>query len=347
MHQNIKKKIGHLVALGEVLRSGEDIEAVISRTAAINPWFTPEFTRMAIDAIIDAMLDEHKLTDWLSHYDISATDPDQVVGIIMAGNIPLVGFHDFLCCYVLGYPIRIKLSGKDEILFPFVYQKLCDIDPTLGQRSAVVDRLEGYDAVIATGSNNSFRYFEYYFRDHPRLLRKNRNSIAILTGRETDAELDALADDIFMYFGFGCRNVSKLYVPQDYDITILFPHFEKYKWMFSHSKFMNNYDYNRTLLLLNRTTHLANEIVMIQENNSIASPVSMLYYERYDDLNMLKQLYVKNAEQIQCVVGKGEVAESIDYKGIVGFGGSQQPALSDYADGVDTVSFLLSLKNLH
>jgi hypothetical protein len=343
MNQKIKERIGYLIELGAALRSSHELEAVISRTASINPFFTVEFSRMAIDAIIDEMLNEQKLTEWLSHYEIPDNEPTQIIGIIMAGNIPLVGFHDFLCAYVLGFPVRIKLSGKDDILFTFVFDKLCKIDNELSNQSRIVDKLEGYAAVIATGSNNSHRYFEYYFRDHPKVLRKNRNSIAILTGEETSEELDALADDIFMYFGFGCRNVSKIYVPQDYDVTILFPHFEKYKWMFGHSKYMNNYDYNRTLLLMNKTPHMANEILMMQENEAIASPVSLLYYERYKDIEVLKDQLVKNEDNIQCVVGQ-HIPNGLGMNSIVGFGQSQKPGLSDYADGVDTVMFLLSLK---
>ena len=346
MHQKIKERIGHLANLAAVLQSNDELESVVSRTSAINPWFTAGFTHTAIAAIRDEMLRGDKLTAWLSPYQIIDAAPQQVVGIIMAGNIPLVGFHDFLCAYILGHPMRIKLSGKDEILFPFVYDKLCAIDTDMAANTRIVDRLEGYDAVIATGSNNSHRYFEYYFRNHSALLRKNRNSIAILSGNETDAELDALADDIFMYFGFGCRNVSKIYIPRDYDVTILFPHLEKYKWMFQHSKYMNNYDYNRTLLLLNKTPHLANEILMMQESTSIASPVSMLYYEYYENVDLLKQNCVKNADQIQCIVAGDGFPNVLKLNSIIPFGMSQQPTLSDYADGVDTVAFLKSLKTL-
>lgn len=346
MHEKIKERIDHMVTLGEQLRANDELESVIRRAASINPWFIVEFGNRAVNAIIDEMLNEQKLTEWLAKYDITDPEPKQVVGIIMAGNIPLVGFHDFLCTYILGHPMRIKLSGKDDILFPYVFGQLCKIDTSLPKRAQIIDKLEGYDAVIATGSNNSHRYFEYYFRDKPKVLRKNRNSIAVLSGRETDVELDALADDIFMYFGFGCRNVSKLYIPTDYDVTILFPHFEKYKWMHDHNKFMNNYDYNRTLLLLNRTTHLANEIVMIQENTSIASPVSMLYYERYEDANALRTEFVKNEELIQCIVANDEMSKMLNITHVVNFGESQYPALYDYADGVDTIAFLISLKTL-
>lgn len=342
MHDKIKQRIGYLVALADKMRDSELLEAVIQRTATLNPFFTSDFTHAAIQAITEQMLDEEKLTPWLSAYELPAQDPATRIGIIMAGNIPLVGFHDFLCVYLLGHPMQIKLSGKDDLLFPVVFDMLCKIDTGLPARSRIVDKLQEYDAVIATGSNNSYRYFEYYFRDKPKILRKNRNSVAILTGRETDAELVALADDIFMYFGFGCRNVSKLYVPEGYDITRLFPHFDKYQWMFNHTKYMNNYDYNRTILLLNKTPHLANEIVMIQEQTAIASPVSMLYYERYNEAERLKEEIEQHIGEIQCVVGNAEIGQMLNLD-VVPFGASQKPSLVDYADGVDILTFLTGL----
>lgn len=342
MHHRIAQRIDHLVALASKMQDNELLEAVINRTATTNPFFTTDFTHAAIRAITEEMLDEQKLRTWLSAYDLPGQDPVVRVGIIMAGNIPLVGFHDFLCVYVMGNPMQVKLSGKDDLLFPVVFDMLCKLDTTLPARAQIVEKLQDYDAVIATGSNNSYRYFEYYFRDKPKVLRKNRNSVAILTGRESDAELTALADDIFMYFGFGCRNVSKLYVPEDYDMTRLFPHFDRYQWMFHHSKYMNNYDYNRTILLLNKTPHLANEIVMIQEQAAIASPVSMLYYERYGDIGRLKQEIARHIGEIQCVVGGDEVRPLLDMD-VMPFGTSQKPSLVDYADGVDILTFLKGL----
>lgn len=341
MHQRIKQRISHLVALADKMRDSELLEAVINRTATLNPFFTTEFTHTAISAITEEMLGEQKLNAWLSAYPLPVQDPTAIVGIIMAGNIPLVGFHDFLCVYVTGHPMQIKLSGKDDLLFPVIFDMLCKIDTELPVRARIVDKLYGYDAVIATGSNNSYRYFEYYFREKPKILRKSRNSVAVLTGNESDADLVALGDDIFMYFGFGCRNVSKIYVPEDYDIRRLFPHLDKYQWMFNHSKYMNNYDYNRTILLLNRTPHLANEILMIQENQAIASPVSMLYYERYKEMDSLGQQIGQHIDDIQCVVA-GEAMGMLNLN-TVGFGTAQKPSLTDYADGVDILTFLIGL----
>ena len=348
MNEKLKERINALIKLGNALRSDGELENVIAKAASFNPWFTAEFCRSALDAVTSQMLTEAKLDQWLSRYEIGEDDTKKrAIGIIMAGNLPLVGFHDFLCVYISGYDIKIKLSGKDHILFPYVYEKLLRIDSSLMDRSAIIERLEGFDAVIATGSNNTNRYFEYYFRNYPKILRKNRNSVAILTGEESDAELFGLADDIFMYFGFGCRNVSKLYVPEGYDITRLFPYFDKYKWMHSHTKYMNNYDYNRTLLLMNRTEHLANEIIMLQENKAISSPVSVLYYERYENVKNLSNDLAVNLDNIQCIVCSDTFDFGDQFESVVKFGNTQKPELWDYADNVDILKFLFSLKSLN
>jgi hypothetical protein len=348
MNEKLKERINVLVRLGDALRSDNELENVIAKAASYNPWFTVEFCRAALDAVSDQMLSADKLDQWLSQYEIWEDDPNKkAIGIIMAGNLPLVGFHDFLCVYISGYHIKVKLSGKDDILFPYVYEKLLQIDPSLKDRSTIIDRLEGFDAVIATGSNNTNRYFEYYFRNYPKILRKNRNSVAILTGRESDEDLYGLADDIFMYFGFGCRNVSKLYVPEGYEITKLFPYFERYKWMHSHTKYMNNYDYNRTLLLMNRTEHLANEIIMLQENTVISSPVSILYYEKYENVKSLTDNLLVNLNNIQCVVCGESSITNTGFANSVKFGNTQKPELWQYADNVDILKFLFSLKSLN
>lgn len=348
MNDKLKDRLNALVRLGEEIAADATLGDVIARAASANPWFTEEYCRMAIRAVTDKMLSREKLEQWLSRYEIKDYDSiAKTVGIIMAGNLPLVGFHDFLCVYIAGYSMKVKLSGKDDVLFKYIYQKLMAIDPLLAKKSEIIERLDGFDAVIATGSNNSNRYFEYYFRNHPSILRKNRNSIAVLDGNETDEELSGLADDIFMYFGFGCRNVSKLYVPEGYDITRLFPFFEKYKWMHSHTKYMNNYDYNRTLLLMNKTDHLANEVIMLQENPAISSPVSVLYYEFYKDADSLRDIVKLNLSNIQCVVVGKSVKSLSDLTNMVKMGHTQQPELWDYADNVDTLQFLFSLKSLN
>lgn len=335
----MNKTIDHLADLGKRLSASEEMKEAIARAANKNPWFEERFVQYAVDAVVHEMLNAQQLNEWLSRYPLKPVD--KTIGLIFAGNLPLVGFHDFLCCYVAGCRMKIKLSSKDDELFLLVLKTLQEIDPSLQSKVELVDRLKDFDAVIATGSNNTHRYFEYYFRDYPKVLRKNRNSVAILNGEETPEQLEQLADDIFLYFGFGCRNVSKLYVPVDYDFARLFPHFEKYKWLHQHTKYMNNYDYNRTLLLLNNTRHLSNDYLMITENASIPSPVSVLYYEHWHDERILQTQLKLNEEKIQCVVSQNP--EQWKLPSSVAFGQSQHPALWDYADGVDTVSFLLGL----
>jgi len=331
--------ISRLTLLKEKLKTDSLFLEVAQNAKGQNPWFTTEFVIESVHAITDYMLDERALISWLKNYKLR--EVNRTIGLIFAGNVPLVGFHDFLCCYVAGCNMKIKLSAKDEKLFPEVLRLLCSIDPQLQQRVQIVDKLDDFDAVIATGSDNTHRYFDYYFRKYPNILRKNRNSVAVLSGNETEEDLKKLADDIFLYFGFGCRNVSKIYVPVEYDLTQLFPKFESYSWLHHHSKYMNNYDYQRTLLLMNKTKHLANDFLMLVENESIASPIATLHYEIWHDKNVLLTKLKNDSERIQCIVSSAP--EDFKFAASVGFGESQHPQLSDYADGKDTLSFLLSL----
>lgn len=337
----INDRIKYLAELGNRLSTSEELEEVIERAACKNPWFAAPFVRQSFDAIIADMLNEQKLNEWLKPYSIKPVN--QCIGLIFAGNVPLVGLHDFICCYLTECSMKIKQSSKDDDLFPFVLQMLTSIDNSLNGQVEITEQLKNFNAVIATGSDNTNRYFEYYFRHHPHILRKNRNSVAILSGEETEEELVKLADDIFLYFGFGCRNVSKLYLPLGYDITRLFPAFERnYKWLHEHNKYMSNYDYNRTLLMLNKTPHLANEFVMITENKSISSSIGCLNYEYWHDDYVLKTQLQIHADKIQCVVA----AEPDRWAGspVVSFGEAQHPQLNNYADGKDTIAFLLSLR---
>lgn len=331
--------ISKLQELGTRLKTDTVFQEKIQTAERHNAWFTPAFTQLAVDAITEDMLSSVKLTAWLDAYKLHTVN--KTIGLIMAGNIPLVGFHDFLCCYVTGANMKIKFSSKDDKLFPRLLELLAEVDPNSIKRIEVVDKLQGYDAVIATGSDNTNRYFDYYFKDYPKILRKNRNSVAVLNGNETAEQLKALADDIFMYFGFGCRNVSKLYVPVGYDLKPLFPQFNAYAWLHNHTKYMNNYDYNRTILLLNNTPHLANEFVMLVENESIPSPIGQVNVEYWHDEQVLHSKLRQQSDKIQCIVSaeseKWEAASSVT------FGQSQHPGLADYADGVDTMAFLLSL----
>ncbi len=334
------RAIENLVVLGKRLSNSEEVMDKIATAENKNPWFVPRFVFSAFDAITKEMLDEKKLKEWLEKYEMKTVN--KTIGLIFAGNIPLVGFHDFLCCYVSGCNMKIKLSSKDDDLFLFVLKLLEEIDPDIKTKVEIVDKLKDFDAVIATGSDNTNRYFEYYFRNYPKILRKNRNSVAILTGEETESDLEKLADDVFMYFGFGCRNVSKLYVPTGYDLTQLFPRFEtNYKWLHNHNKFMNNYDYNRTLLMLNKTPHLSNEFLMLVENPAIHSSIATLNYSFWHDENVLNSLLNQNADRIQCVVskqpGQWNITSSVE------FGKAQHPQLWDYSDGTDTLKFLIDM----
>jgi hypothetical protein len=339
LHNDMKTKTENLAELGRQLKTSAELEEKLLMAERRNPWFVQAFTHHAFDAIADKFLNQQKLDSWLLNYQVK--ELRKTIALIFAGNLPLVGFHDFLCCYVTGAKMKIKLSSKDDELFPFVIKRLSQIDPEVKDRIEIADTLKDFDAVIATGSNNTNRYFEYYFRNYPRLLRKNRNSVAILSGEETKEDLEKLADDIFLYFGFGCRNVSKLYVPVGYDLTQLFPAFEKnYKWLHSHNKYMNNYDYNRTLLMLNKTLHLANEFVMLVENTSIPSSIATLNYETWHDEEVLATHLKHNADKLQCIVAREPAQWTFAPQP---FGSTQQPELNEYADGVDTMEFLFSL----
>ncbi len=333
---SISKRISILHQVGLSLQNPEHLDNVLTEALAANPWFEPQFVQQSLAAVSTAFLNEEKLADWLKPYCIEDDfQIKQTVGIICAGNIPLVGFHDFLCCYVLGIPVKLKLSSKDQVLMRFVINKIIQLDDKAAATISFVEKLTDFDAVIATGSGSANRYFEHYFGKYPNTLRSNRVSVAVLNGNEPAEELAALADDVFLYFGLGCRNVAKIFVPQQFNVEELMPHFDSYKWLHQNAQFMNNYDYNRTILLMNKTPHLANEFVMLQESKSLHSPIATVFYEHYDSAESVNEYLKENADKIQCVVGNGS--------GMIPFGKAQTPALSDYADGKDTIAFLLGL----
>ncbi len=264
----------------------------------------------------------------------------QTVGLVLAGNIPLVGFHDILCVFAAGHRARIKLSDKDPFLLPLLLEMLKEIDlRTAEYFDTTTERLTNFDAVIATGSNNSARYFEAYFGKYPHIIRKNRNAVAILKGRETVEELRNLGDDIFQYFGLGCRNVSKLYLPKGYNFTLLLETLHERNEIVMHDKYKNNFDYNFTLLILNKIKYESNGCILMREATEIASPISVVYYEFYDDLDVLIHGLKMKKDEIQLIVSNAQIADLQTFR----FGEAQKPSLSDYADGVDTMQFLLSL----
>jgi hypothetical protein len=305
-----------------------------------NPWFIPVFVRFAFSAWAKA-LQEEKISHWLTKYHKPESHGKQPmnVGIIMAGNIPLVGLHDLLCIYLSGHNATIRLSSQDKVLIPTIIEVLTAIDPAVNERFQIVEGpLKNFDAIIATGSNNASRYFEYYFGKYPGIIRKNRNGIAVITGNETDEELKALADDIFMYFGLGCRNVSKLYLPEGYMVEKLFPFFSGYSCFADLHKYRNNYDYQKSILLINRAHHLDNGFLLVKEDHSLISPVSVLHTGTYTSIESLKKELGVIKDKIQCIVSGNNTFDNA-----VPFGKSQVPELWEYADGVDTLEFLLNL----
>lgn len=332
---NLQQRISLLDQLGTYMRSNDDAwKAVKERASLENDWFTPEFVELACKQIADAFLQKTILEKWTSSYNLPQENPSPLsIGIVMAGNIPLVGFHDFLCVFTSGHKALIKTSSKDKVLLPHLVHKLSEWAPAVAEFVSFEERLKGCNAYIATGSNNSAGYFDYYFRKYPHIIRRNRSSVAILTGEETTAELEYLADDVYLYFGLGCRNVTKLYVPEGYNFEPLLAAFRKYNYLFEHHKYKNNYDYNLALLLLNKKYYMSNESILLVEDSSIFSPISQLNYEFYKNEAEIKNL-LQNNDNLQCLVGRNYTP----------FGKAQQPAIDDYADGVDTLEFLKGIE---
>jgi len=298
-----------------------------------NGWFTESEVYFSIQSWAKALTQDN-LDTWLSAYDISEKTP-KTVGLILAGNVPLVGFHDFLSVLITGHKTLVKTSSNDKQLLPFLAEYLARVEPSLNDRIEFTDqKLQGFDAVIATGSNNTARYFEYYFKDKPSIIRKNRNSVAVLNGTETHEELVELGKDIFTYFGLGCRNVSKVFVPKDYDFEKLFRAMYEYRDIIHNQKYINNYDYNKAVFLMSNFLVLDNGFLILKEDTSYSSPISAVFYEYYSDLENIKKRLSQDNDLIQCVVSKDLIENS------VAFGQTQLPKLWDYADNVDTVAFL-------
>ncbi len=315
-----------------------DLENAISEAYTLNPWFIPEFSRQAIDSISDQFLDENKCRDWLKNYDFHCHNPKKVA-IIMAGNVPLVGFHDLFCVLASGNDATIKLSEKDSLLTTFITSAWSQMEPSLSSRISYVNKLEQFDAVIATGSNNSSRYFEYYFKDHSHILRRNRNGIAALSGDETKEELNDLANDIFLYFGLGCRNVSKIYVPDGYDFSGWDSVIEQWKYLGDHNKYRNNLDYNYAIYIINQVPHIQLGHLILKEDEAIASRIGCVNFSYYQDQKSLLAELESKRNEIQCLVS----VDPVDGWEHVKPGESQFPSLHQYADGVDTMQFLTTL----
>jgi hypothetical protein len=336
---NLSQRIIAFVKLGESIQEmdKESREELYWRAQNGNNWFTEESISSALDGIV-YMLQENHLKKWLSHYEITDDINSKSVGLLMAGNIPMVGFHDFLTVLISGNKACIKLSSSDSILMNWIFKKLVEIEPLFEPFISVEEMLKGKDAYIATGSDNSARYFNYYFGKYPSLIRQNRTSIAILSGEESDEDLTLLGLDIFKYFGLGCRNVSKIYIKSESQLQDLLRLLEVYSTVANHHKYHNNYDYNKSIYLVNSEKHLDNGFLLVKESSDLVSPISVLYYEIYNSKKDLKIRLEPLNNKIQCIVSDPNY-----WQGAIPFGNAQNPEPWEYADQIDTLKFLIEL----
>ncbi len=324
---NLQQRIDIMVELGKYIRqNGELWQHTIEKAYQHNPWFIPDFVQVAANNVSQEFLERSKLENWASHYHLDSPVSPKQVGIVMAGNIPMVGFHDLLSVFICGHRQLIKLSSKDDILVEHLIRELYRLDDKTRDYIETGSMLKGCDAYIATGTNNSSRYFEQYFGSYPHIIRGNKTSIAYLSGDETMAELEKLSDDIHLFFGLGCRNVTKLIVPENYDFIPLLKSFNKYQYFRDHHKYNNNYDYQLSIMLMNNIYYMTNGSTLLVENAAAFSPISVVHYEYAGKSK-------ENTKDIQCVAGSKELP----------FGKAQSPTLFSYADGVDTMEFLLTL----
>ncbi len=337
----LAERLTALVALGHYIQQDTpEREQALRQTYQHNKWLTPENSLLALERIAQAFLQRQALAAWAANYPIKEqTTVNKRVGLVLAGNIPAVGFHDVLCCFVAGHKALLKLSDKDKFLIPYLLEGLMQLDERAAAYFEPVLTLKNFDAVIATGSNNSALYFTQYFSKYPHIIRRNRNAVAVLTGAEKETEFLKLGEDIFTYFGLGCRSVSKLYVPEGYDFIPLLRTLDHYKNLHEHNKYRNNYDYNRSIYYINDQSHLLNDCLMLLEDDSLLSRISSLHYSHYKNQTALQQELSERADEIQCVVSQTPI-EGVK---VVPFGESQLPRLDDYADGVDTMAFLSGL----
>lgn len=312
----------------------DDFQDIIALSGHKNGWYSKENVLYCIESWAN-LLTEDSLKTWLENYNLDNIKAKNVA-VIMAGNIPLVGFHDFLCTLITGNSIIIKTATDDDVLLPFLAKYLISIDSDFNEIIQFSkERLQNFDCVIATGSNNTARYFEHYFGNKPNIIRKNRNSVAVLTGNETQEQLFALGEDIFRYYGLGCRSVSKLLVPKDYDFDTFFKAIFPYNDIVNENKYANNYDYNKAVYLMSEFKILDNGFLILKEDKSYASPIASLFYERYTSIEGVVKQLVNDREKLQCIVSDGI------HKDEIPFGQTQTPSLNNYADDVDTVDFLL------
>ena len=349
MTLNFKERIKAFSELGTLFKENIDkkenkkfpkwdllLEETIIKSKSYNSWFTIDNLKLSLKNWSDS-LQENNISDWLLKYKIEDKSSKRIA-IIMAGNIPAVGFHDLLCSLLLNFDCLVKLSSDDKFIIPFIVKFLESRNKKLNNKVVFEsEKLKNFDGVIATGNNNSHRYFEYYFSKYPNLLRKTRHSIAVLDGNESDEDLSNLSNDIFNYFGLGCRSVSKVFLPRSYDLDFLFNAFFKHKEIINHNKYVNNFDYNKAVYLMSKEKFIENGFLILKEETKLGSPIGCLFYEFYDDKKDIIKLMQNNSDSIQCV------ASNMDLKTNIQFGQTQCPTIGDYADNNDTIKFLLKI----
>lgn len=337
---SLENRIAALQKLRAYIKeNGEELKVVKRIAEHHNSWFTQKNIDLALNAVADEMLKENILLEWLENYEIKGKEAFKI-GLILAGNIPLVGFHDILCVYLSGHLALIKASSKDSILTIHLIEQLQEIDKGASIQLNIVDNLKGMDAIIATGSNHSAKQFEQYFSKYPNIIRRNRNGIAILGEETSTRDILDLGRDIFQYFGLGCRNVSKIYLPLDFDkVKFMEILHEEYKELILHTKYKNNYDYNYALYLMNKEDFLANGALILRRHQDIVSRIACVHYEYYTDLSELEEKLEDQMDKIQCIASN----LSLKKLGSVRLGNCQNPRIDDYADGVDTMEFLTGL----
>jgi hypothetical protein len=329
----LQQRIAALLHIGAYMSENDTVWQETKKFAEQkNGWFTQDFIDYATNNITQYFLQSDILEKFTSQYNLSKQLTGKKVGIVIAGNIPLVGFHDFMCVLLSGHTQVIKLSEKDDVLLKHLVNYASITYPELKQIVVFETMLKNCDAYIATGSNNSARYFEQYFGKYPNIIRKNKTSVAVLTGNETTNQLIALADDVHLFFGLGCRNVTKIYVPENYDFVPLLTAFKKYGYFEEHNKYKNNYDYNLAIHILNKVYYMTNESILLIEDERLFSPISQLHYSYYTNITTVISSLTEN-ENLQCVVGDG----------FEDFGKAQQPQINQFADGVNTMLFLQDL----
>ncbi|MFA9289794.1 MAG: acyl-CoA reductase [Solirubrobacteraceae bacterium] len=344
---NLSARIDLLGTLGKLLARflenpngsafGFALQEKIIEAQQKNNWFTQENSMHCL-IYWASVLKKDLLEEWIGNYEL--VERDKTVGIVMAGNIPMVGFHDLLCVFLVGHKALIKTSSKDDVLIPFLINELCELEPKLKSIITFAKKLENFDAVIATGSNNTARYFELYFKKTPSIIRKNRTSLAVLTGNESSDELKELSNDVFSYFGLGCRSVTKVYLPSGYELKKIFEAFYHHNAIQNHHKYANNYTYHKAIYLMNQDNIYDNGFFLLKNDASLFSPISCLFYEEYNNLEELETELIEKADQIQTIVSKKNVLTNTH---TLSFGETQQPNLNDYPDRVDVISFLIGL----